>query len=504
MHELSSRSRRALADVQPIIVSNRGPVGWKVDESGRGQVVRSEGGGLLTAMSAVSRATDAIWVATAKDAPDRELAVRARLAPLVDDTGARYRMGFITPSERAYDLYYNVIANPLLWFVQHYLWDIANEPVVDSDTMTAWREGYVHVNELFAAEVVRQAKRSSKTPLVMLQDYHLYLAPQMIREKLPGAIIQQFIHIPWPEAGYWQTLPREMREQMLRGLLGNDIVGFQTRKDADAFRDCCRRDLGLAVGKKGVRFGGRTVRVENYPISVDIEAFETLAEDPATLREAAAVEAWRPERLIVRVDRMDLSKNIVRGFMAYATMLEQHPEMQGKVQFWAFLQTTRTDVQQYRDYAGKIDRIVADINARFGTPDWTPIVYERAQNIHRAVAAYRSFDVLLVNPVRDGMNLVVKEGMLCNRRNGVPVLSTGAGAHEELGDLALSVDAVDVQQTADALYQGLTMSDRQKQVRGEGIRDVVRRNDLSRWVERQVADIGAVIRERQVRGRDLS
>ena len=455
-------------------------------------------GGLVTAMSSLAVATDATWVAAARNEEDRCLASRSRPgdpAVLETDDGTRYKVAFVVPEPEAYDLYYNVISNPLLWFIQHYLWDLGREPVLDAGTERAWRDGYQQVNRLFADRVVAEAGASDKPPLVMIQDYQLYGVPHMVREQLPGARIQQFVHIPWPTPQDWKILPKRMRDGIMQGILGNDIIGFQTRRDVRNFLLTCEENMGLAVDyrEQTVFHEGRAIWVRNYPISVDIGDFERLAEHPDTLREEEQIQAWRPEFLILRVDRTDLSKNIVRGFLAFERMLETHHELHGRVQFWAYLQETRQDIDDYRAYLGSIVTVAARINRRFSARGWMPIRLEVDENIHKAVAGYKSFDVLLVNPIYDGMNLVAKEGVFVNRRNGVLVLSENAGSHEELGDLALTINPFDVDATAEALYLGLIMDLRERKARAERIRDTVRANDITRWITTQLQDLRELI-----------
>ena len=498
---IEAYTRRQLRHVQPIIVANRAPLGLQRADPIRGtpeRLVRGAGG-LVTAMSSLAVATDAVWVAAVRNDEDRCLASRCEAgggpATLETEDGTRYRVAFVEPEAEAYDLYYNVISNPLLWFIQHYLWDLGREPVLDAGTERAWRDGYEHVNRLFAQRVVEEARRSDKPPLVMVQDYQLYTVPQHVRAELPQARIQQFVHIPWPTPQYWKILPKRMRDAIMHGILGNDIIGFQTRRDVRNFLLTCEENMGLAVDyrEQTVFYAGRPIWVRNYPISVDIAEFEHLAQHPDTLREEEQIAAWRPEHLILRVDRTDLSKNIVRGFLAYERMLEAHHELHGRVQFWAYLQETRQDIDDYRAYLGSIVTVAARINRRFSVRGWMPIRLEVDENIHKAVAGYKSFDVMLVNPIYDGMNLVAKEGPLVNTRSGVLVLSENAGSHEELGDLALTINPFDVDATAEALYLGLIMDPVEREARAERIRDAVRANDITRWITTQLQDLRELI-----------
>ncbi len=490
-------TRRLLHALHPIVVANRAPLSLQPADPYRGtaeQLVKGPGG-LVTGLSSLAAATDATWVAVVRDQSDRMLAERGDPASLTTADGTEFRVSFVEADAMEYDLYYNVISNPLLWFIQHYLWDLAREPVVDASVHRAWTDGYVRVNRKIAERVVAQAARTEVQPLIFVQDYQLYCVPAMIREQLPEARIQHFVHIPWPTPQYWTILPKSIRDSIVHGLLGADIIGFQTRRDVRNFLMTCEENLGLGVDfrERTVIFQGRAVWVRNYPISVDPKSFLELAESPEVQAEEERIEQWRPKHLILRVDRTDLSKNIVRGFLAYERMLEQHPELHGEVQFWAYLQPSRQDIDDYRAYLGSVLSVAARINRSYSRGGWTPIRVEVEDNMYRAVAGYRNFDVLLVNPIYDGMNLVAKEGPLCNRRDGVLVLSENAGSHEELGDYALTVNPFDIDETADALFLGLTMDPRSRAARAERIREAVKANDISRWIADQLQDLRELI-----------
>jgi trehalose 6-phosphate synthase len=459
-------------------------------EPGPRGTMRKGAGGLVSALFTVAEATRAPWVACARTPAERQ-----RLAhggPVqVPGLSRRLEIHYAVPEPDAYDKYYSVIANPLLWFVQHYLWGLIEEPLIDDEIWSAWETGYVVVNRLLADKVVEVARRSPRPPLVMTQDYQLYLVPSRIRELLPEATLQQFIHIPWPTPNYWKVLPKPMRDAIFEGLLGNDVIGFQSRLDVRNFLMTCEELLGLRVDhrERAVLHAGRVVWARPYPISIDVSALEQLAQSAAVQKELTDLRTNRPEKLIVRVDRTDPSKNIVRGFLAYELMLRRHPELHRRVQFYAFLQPSRQDIPVYQDYLAAIMRTAARVNARFGQRAWEPIRLELAENLRRAVALYRDFDVLLVNPIYDGMNLVSKEGMVVNERDGVLVLSENAGAHEELGEWCLTVNPFDVAATADALHQALTAPARARQNWTEAIQQHVRANDIGRWISLQIRDL---------------
>ncbi|MGH7775927.1 MAG: alpha,alpha-trehalose-phosphate synthase (UDP-forming) [Candidatus Dormibacterales bacterium] len=480
---LRSYTERVLGPWSPIIVGNRAPY-----EPGPDGSFRRGQGGLVTALLTVAEATGAPWVAVARSEAERRLAARAVSAP----AGRRgISIHYATPTDRQYHDYYSVIANPLLWFIQHYLWDLTHEPVIDDEVRGAWEAGYVEVNRQVAGVVSRVARRANRPPLVLTQDYQLYLAPRMVRRIVPHAVLQQFVHIPWPTPQYWKILPQGIRDAIVDGLLANDVVGFQTSLDVRNFLITCEENMGLRVDhrERAVLHKGRVVWVRPYPISVEVAALERMAEASGVRREEERLARWRPPRLIVRVDRTDPSKNVVRGFLAYERLLEAHPELSGEVQFWAFLQPSRQDVADYRDYLRRIRHTAARINTDHGRDGWQPVVLELGDNIRRAVAAYRNFDVLLVNPIYDGMNLVAKEGMLVNRADGVLVLSENAGAHEELGAHALTINPFDVDDTAEALYRGLMLPVAERRRRGEAIRRVVRAYDIDRWITNQLQDL---------------
>ncbi len=477
---------RTLPQHSAVVVSNRAPH----EPRPEGGFARGAGG-VVTALLTLAEVTAADWVCCARNDEERKMVEEhgdTWNAPLLR---SETKLHYVTPTPEQYEQYYSVIANPVLWFIQHYLWDLAQQPIINGRIHRAWKDGYVEVNRQVAQKVIDVGRQLPHRPLVMVHDYQLYLVPKMVREQLPGAIIHHFIHIPWPTAQYWKVLPKEMRSAILQGLLGCDIVGFQSSLDVRNFLMTCEENAGLQVDEreKAVLIDGRVVYARAYPISIDVATTTRLAFSHGVMVEERRLRDWRPKQLIVRIDRTDPSKNIVRGFLAYEKLLLQHPELKGDVQFWAFLQPSRQDVAIYRTYLRRVRQVAARINSQHGRDGWMPIRLEFGENVRKAVAALRNFDVLLVNPVYDGLNLVVKEGALVNRAEGMIVLSENAGAHEELQRHVLSVNPFDVEATAEAIYQGLTMSADERRTRSEAAREVVRTNDISRWITRQVQDI---------------
>ena len=470
-----------------VVVSHRGPVQFNVE--GGARTATRGAGGLVTAFAGLgSRLEDTVWVCAAISDEDRAVAAEHSGAFTVAEAGGwRLRMLDIDPERHRQ--FYAMIANPLLWFIQHGLWDLSDAPDIGPAEHAAWRDGYVAVNAAFADAVLDEVG-CSPAASVLVQDYHLYLVPGMVRRRCPGAFVNLFCHIPWPQAEAWRILPPEWRRQIFEGMLGADIVGFHTESYARNFLSGCEQLLGLDVdhGRFEVLHDGRRIAARWYPISVDAEEFEEMAASAPVVAHEADLIAGRRETLILRVDRTDLSKNILRGFRAYDLLLDRHPELVERVTFLALLQPSRQDVTEYVDYLERIRRTVADLNLKHGTPDWQPIDLRLVDDINLAVAAYKQFDVLLVNPIADGMNLVAKEAILVNERDGVLLLSETTGAHAELGRMALTVYPFDVDQQAEAMWTAITMGAEERQGRREACASVVRRNDLHRWLEVQLED----------------
>nr|MBA3425036.1 trehalose-6-phosphate synthase [Rubrobacter sp.] len=444
---------------------------------------------LVTALNSVSRRSgDSVWIASAQS--EEDVLVASEPAPYeVDDL----RVALVEHDPEAYDLMYNTLANPLLWFVQHGIYDLPYAPEFGDDTRRAWEEGYVPVNRNFSEAVSRLLGEEDENPIILLHDYQLYMTPRFVRERLgTETFISFFVHIPWPESDYWRVLPDYVRRDVLESLLESNVVAFHTRRYARNFLDTAAEVLGAEVNlEEGIVYrDGRKVWVRAYPISIDPSEFEELAESAAVLEQEEWVNEL-PGKLLLRVDRMDLSKNIVRGFRAYGRMLDRHPEIKGQVTFLAQLQPSRGDIEEYARYADTIRETVDEVNREHGAEDWTPIELSMEDNFPRSVAAYKNYDALLVNAIRDGMNLVAKETAVVNEKDGVLILSENAGAHEELGEYALTVNPFDLDEQAAAIYEALTMSAEDKKRRAYSLRETVLNNTIEDWTEAQMRDIDA-------------
>ncbi|HEX3330660.1 MAG TPA: trehalose-6-phosphate synthase [Gaiellales bacterium] len=474
-----------MADQPLLIVSNRGPCRFSRGPDGEITAVRG-GGGLVTALSGLAAVRPVTWIASALSEMDAEVAEEGP-----------YRDGDLTVrlvvhDREEYDRYYNVFANPVLWFIHHYLWGLATEPSVDRNVRLAWDAGYVPVNQRFADAVVAELEAADDLPPVLLQDYHLFVAPASIRERVPDAVIQHFSHIPWPMPDYWRVLPPDIRSTIHESMLACDVIGLHTPRYVRNFLASVAQftDAKVDTETATVHFRGRAVRVVSRPISVDPEEFERLAASEEVRAEREALKEWRPEKVVLRVDRTDPSKNVVRGMQAFELFLSDHPEWEGRVTLLAKLDPSRQDIPEYTEYMGAIQRAARTVNDRFYTTnDWQAVDLRISDNFPEAVAGYTEYDVLLVNAIFDGMNLIAKEAPLVNDRDGVLILSENAGAHPELGEHALTVNPFDLQEQADAIHAALVMPADERRRRIEGLRAQVRENDIAHWVDSLMDDL---------------
>jgi len=472
-----------------IVVSNRGPASFSRGENGV-RTARRGGGGLVTALRSLVSHHDVTWVASAITPEDHVVAAEGPLEETALD-GSPYRLRLVSHDPQAYDWYYNVVSNPTLWFLQHYLWDLKVSPAWDYGLHRAWYDGYVPVNRGFADVVLEELEREPGAT-VFFHDYHLYLAPRFVRESRDDAVLAHFVHIPWAQPDYWRVLPEPIRHAIHDGLLANDVVGFHTTRWQRSFLRSSQDIVGAKTdNERGLaRYRGRRVLVTAHPIAPDPAEFDELATDPRVLEAEREIVESRPEKLVLRVDRSDPSKNIVRGFRAFELYLDAHPEMHGRVGMLALLDPSRQDIPEYAEYLGAIQREARRVNDRFVTEGWTAIDLQIADNFHQSVAAYKQYDVLLVNAIFDGLNLVAKEAPLVNARNGVLVLSENTGAHEELAEWAITVNPFDVAGQAEAIHEALELPEDERARRLEGIRAHVREHDLAAWIAAQLAGLG--------------
>jgi trehalose 6-phosphate synthase len=482
-----SRPTQMSAIESPIVVaSNRGPFSFDRDDAGGVGATRGSGG-LVTALSGVFHRDDITWLSAGMNDVEREIALSGReLAP---DGGQR--MCFVSIAPDRYDAYYNRVANQLLWFVHHYLWDVARSPSFDDATLQDWRE-FVEANRTFALAL---ADRAGDDPVFLVQDYQLSLVPGMLRQLRPEARIVHFSHTPFVGPTYLRILPVEMRTELLRGLAGADVVGFQARTWAENFLLSARSLAGVRADVRRFRLevDGRRVAVRAFPVAVDAHALREAAGRPEARDARREVEELRGDgALLLRVDRLEPTKNILRGFEAFALFLRRSPAWRGRVRFLALLSPSRDDVPEYRTYRDECLATAGAINAELGDAGWQPIDVRVQEDYAFAVGAYASYDALLVNPVFDGMNLVAMEGPVANRRKGALILSRNAGAFARLGRHALAVNPFDLDETAEAIRAALEMDAEERTRRARGLSRTVQANTPAAWVADQLKALDQV------------
>jgi trehalose 6-phosphate synthase len=466
------------------VLSQRGPIAFK-DDGGKLELEPASGG-LATAFSSLTRRRPVHWIAAAVSEADQR-AVRVR--PVWQSGMTQVHL--VGMPETVSRLHYSSFTNPLLWLLQHGLGDRLIAPRLELDIERAWHDGYVPANRLMADRLVSVAASASQ-PVVLVQDYHLYLVPRLVREAIPGALIAHFVHIPWPDPHAWKLLPRHIVSAILRGLMEADLVGFQTEADVQRFLATCRE---FAPGSDGV-FCGREpgTLIRHYPISVDAADVRRWADQPVAQEFAQQVRGGSDGPVIARVDRLDPSKNIPMGFDAFGLLLDRVPSLRGKARFLAHLMPSRTEIPEYQEEKQRVFEAAQRVNDGFGTSSWQPIEIFYQESRALAAGLLSEADVHVVNSQADGMHLGAKEGVILNRRNAVLVLSRKAGAWEELGRWALGAPPNDLAATAVALERAITMPRGERERRAAGLRRAVASMSVERWLDQQLADLCSVRR----------
>jgi trehalose 6-phosphate synthase len=491
-----------------LVASNRGPISFQFAADGSLTGQRGGGGmiaGVTSGLAAVAPQADVTWICAALSDADRA-AARQPDTGTGDPDGVAVRMLDIPPD--IFDRAYNNVANSTLWFVHHLLFDTTNQPQFGLAFAPDW-ESYLAYNEAFADALAEEAG-PGRTPggvRMLVQDYHLSLVPRMLRERLDGAArdirIAHFCHIPWAPPDYYRILPLEVGRALLDGILGADHAGFHAARWAAAFLDCCAAILGAEVDRTGpastggagitgtvgrVRYRGHVTEVAVHPMGVDADALRARARAAAVRAHIGTLgQAAGGRKLIVRVDRTELSKNIVRGLAAYRELLATRPQWRGRVIHLAFAYPSRSAVPEYRAYTERVRQLAMEITEEFGTADWNPLILEVKDDYPRSLAACALADVLVVNPIRDGMNLVAQEGPVLSERGCALVLSREAGAAATLAADALLVNPYDISETADALHQALAMTDAERQRRSAAIAATATAFRPARWLGDQLA-----------------
>jgi trehalose 6-phosphate synthase len=495
-----------------LVASNRGPISYQFATDGSLTGQRGGGGmisGVLSGLAAVAPQADVTWICAALSDADRT-AARQPDTGVRDPDGVPVRMLDIPPD--IFDRAYNNVANSTLWFLHHLLFDTTNQPQFGLAFAPDWAS-YLAYNEAFAAALAEEAgpDREPGGVAILVQDYHLSLVPRMLRERLDGAAgghtrVAHFWHIPWAPSDYYRILPLDVGRALLDGILGADHAGFHAARWASAFLDCCAAILGADVDRTGpastggvaiagtvgrVRYRGHVTEVAVHPMGVDADALRTRAGGADVRAHIGTLgQAAGGRKLIVRVDRTELSKNIVRGLAAYRELLATRPQWRGRVMHLAFAYPSRSAVPEYRAYTERVRRLAREIIEEFGTADWNPLILEVKDDYPRSLAACALADVLVVNPIRDGMNLVAQEGPVLSRRGCALVLSREAGAAATLAADALLVNPFDISETADAMHQALAMTDAERQRRSAAIAATAAAFRPARWLGDQLACLG--------------
>jgi trehalose 6-phosphate synthase len=483
-----------------VVASNRGPVQFEIDDDGNLSAGRGAGG-MVAALGPALAGQGGTWVAAAISEGDRVAARRVQRSGRrrrIDLPQGPVQLRSLVTDPREYQNYYNRVSNRTIWFLQHYLFDVPRHPRFDASFRTAWRN-YRDVNRAFAVACDDEAGQDGG---VYVQDYHLALTPAMLRERRADVGIGHFTHCPWAEPSYFAMLPRPIREELLEGMLGADLLGFLVPRWSRNFLRCCAeggyqvdRDQGTVRAPDG-----RVVHVRAYPLGVDADDLRrhvTERDVQAQLRSVR--DLARGRNLVVRVDRMELSKNIIRGLDGFGAFLEANPRMRGRVVHFALAYASRRDLPEYQAYTAEVKSAAEGINERFRTKTWEPIRLELRDNYPRALAAMALADVLIVNPVWDGMNLVAKEGPSVSERDTVLILSRNAGAADDLGEGAILVNPFDTVELAEAIGAGLAMPAEERAWRAKRLRQQAAALPPQDWFSRQREDLEALRGQRAPR-----
>jgi trehalose 6-phosphate synthase len=476
-------------DISVVILSNRGPVSFVAEDEGY-EMTRGAGG-LSGALDPVARGLGdrAVWIAAATSEDDRKALEAGAADGLADELG--YSVFLLDIDPETYAQYYDVVSNRMLWFANHCLWDELSIKEFGDAELGAWKNAYEPVNERFADAIIDAGRDEA---LVLVQDYHLTRTPAYLRARRPQQTILHFTHSAFCGPEGLERIPAPIPRRVIEGMLGADLLGFHVAPWVHGFLDCCER-IGADVARSDgvVEYAGRRTWVREYPIPIDADELRERAAGDMARRWAERFEGHTAGPLLVRADRAEPSKNIVRGFEAFGVVLDRRPDLRDKLHFGACVYPSRQSMPEYRRYSDAIQSAVASVNERH--PNSIELFME--DDYDRTLGALSVYDVLLVNPIMDGMNLVSKEGPTVNKRSGVLVLSRGAGSFEELGDHAVTIDdALDVGATADAIEAALELTAEERAERSRALRDHAAGRKPEHWIEAQLEDLKAIQRGR--------
>ena len=457
---------RAVAERQVVIVSNRGPLSFRRGDDDT-LVARRGGGGLVSGLGPVVERTGAVWIAAALSDEDREA---ARSGLVEAQEGPPVRLVDLDPSDHT--MAYNVVSNAALWYLHHHLWELARLPRFDHHFAEAW-DAYRRVNDAFAAVVADLAEPDA---VVLVQDLHLTMVGRALAEQRPDLSTLHFSHTPFGAPEMVDVLPDAVSTELIGAMAAHTAVGFHSRRWEQAFR--------LSAEARSIDPGVTFVS----PLPTDADDIRGVAAGDACNEAVRALDELVGDRqVIARVDRIELSKNLLRGFHAYDALLRRHPFLRERVVFVASVYPSREGLADYLAYRREVENLVERINREWGTDDWTPIELDTSDDFPRSVAVLRRYDALLVNPIRDGLNLVAKEGPIVNERDGVVLLSRQAGVWDELADHVTEVHPYDIDGTADALAAALATPAEQRRHTAAALRGAAVARRPMDWLEDQLA-----------------
>jgi trehalose 6-phosphate synthase len=469
-----------------LVASNRGPLTIVATEDDDDEVRRGSGGLVSGMQAAIAATADAVWVCAAMNDRERALARRvpdgriAEMPQVAKALGGDFDVRMLPLDAQTFRNAYNGIANSTLWFVLHRLYSLPTEPVFDTQWWRQWAS-YERFNRAFAEALAAAAAPNAS---VMVQDYHLFLVPKMLRDLRPDLKIGHFTHTSWVSPEHFRTLPDTVALAIIEGMLGADVLGFHTERWAQLFRDTAETVAGV-----------RPDTVQVFPLGTDSEEMHKIAGRRNVDSELRVLEGLVGDRLLIgRVDRVELSKNVYRGLLAYRELLRHHPEWRGRVVHAVYDNPSREDLPAYREYTARVERLASDVDDEFRTDDWTPLIFEIGSDYPAALAVMRRSDVVFVNSVRDGMNLVVLEVLVLSERHPAVVISNDTGVAEVLGADALTVNPFDVSAAGEALHEALVMASDERAARAARMREAAVRLPPQEWFQAQLDAVGAVAR----------
>ena len=468
-----------------VLISNRGPNDfvWQQDR----WVPKPASGGLVSMIDPLARRPDVAWFCCVSEPPDASEARASLFTTAADQTDPALHLVPVPLPAPVYQAYYGAISNEVLWMLQHHLVGRFGYSSLDAERHRAWSEGYLEANRRMAAAI----RASGLSPRAFLiQDYHFYPLPALLRQAFPDTPILHYTHIPFPGPATLKLIPRQWREAILGGMLGADVIGLQTLWDTRSFLGCCQELLGAEVDYKDrtvVAADGRVVKVRAFPASTDPAAVQQTMQSPGVRSARQRLAPYLGKQTVVRVDRLDPSKNQIIGFKAFGRLLELRPDLRGRLRFLAFLVPSRTDLGVYREYRTAVYAAIAEVNTTYARAcGFDPIEVFYTNDREQALAAMEQCDALLVNSREDGMNLVVKEWAVVSNRPGVVILSETCGVASEMGADALMVSPLDIEGTAQAMAQAIDMSNQDRRARLAGIQAKVHSWTAAHWLSAQL------------------